>query len=75
MSRLRLAYRRQCSAAGTPSLLHTVTWPVTGPAKARSWVAVSMGSVPAAARKFRRPSSVSQTISSGNGRPAAAIRW
>ena len=27
---------RQCSAAGIPSLLHTVTAPVSGPAKARS---------------------------------------
>ena len=40
---------RQCSAAGTPSLLHTVTAPVTGPASARSRVVVSMGSAPTAA--------------------------
>ena len=65
---------RQCSAAGTPSLFHTVTAPVTGPASARSRVAVSMGSVPAATRKLSYPRPVSQTISSGNGLPAAAIR-
>ena len=33
-------------AAGTPCLLHTVTPPVTGPAQARSRVAVSIGGVP-----------------------------
>ena len=59
-----------------PFLLQTVTAPVTGPASARSRVAVSMGRVPAAARKLARPRAVSQTISSGSGsgRPAAAIR-
>ena len=65
---------RQWSAAGTPFLLHTVTGPVTGPASARSSVVVSMGSVPAAARKFRLPRAVSHTIKSGRARPAAAIR-
>ena len=65
---------RQRSAAGTPFRLHTVTAPVTGPANARSRVAVSMGSAPAAARKFCLPRTVSHTISSGNGLPAAAIR-
>ena len=69
------SYRRwQWSAAGTPSLVHTVTGPVTGPAKARSSVAVSIGSVPAAARKLYSPRAVSQTTSRGNGRPDAAIR-
>ena len=68
-------YRRwQCSAAGTPSRLHTVTGPVAGPSKARSRVAVSMGRVPAAAWKLFRPRAVSHTISSGRGRPDAAIR-
>ena len=38
-----------------PSLLHTLTGPVTGPASARSRVVVSMGSAPAAAWKLRRP--------------------
>ena len=33
----------QVRAAGTPSLLYTVTAPVTGPAKACSWVAVRRG--------------------------------
>jgi hypothetical protein len=56
-------------AAGTPCLLHTVTPPVTGPAQARSRVAVSIGSVPAAFRKFRLPRAVSQTTSSGRGKP------
>ena len=69
----RLPYR-QCSAAGIPSRLHTVTAPVTGPASARSRVVVNMGKVPAAARKLLLPRAVSQTISSGNGRPDAAIR-
>ena len=46
---------RQCSAAGTPSLLHTVTAPVTGPASARSRVVVSMGSVPAAGSEVTPP--------------------
>ena len=35
---------RQCSAAGTPSLLHTVTAPVTGPASARSRAAAPCAS-------------------------------
>ena len=69
------SYRRWLwSAAGTPSLLHTVTGPVTGPAKARSRVAVSMGRVPAAARKLYSPLAVSQTISRGRARPDAAMR-
>ena len=55
-------------------LLYTVTGPVPSPASARSRVAVSMGSAPAAARKFRRPRAVSQTTSRGRGRTAAAIR-
>ena len=66
--------RGQRSAAGTPFRLHTVTAPVTGPANARSRVVVSIGSAPAAARKFCRTRAVSQTISSGNGLTAAAIR-
>ena len=45
----------QLSAAGTPSLLHTVVVPVTGTASARSRVAVSMASVPAASRSFAAP--------------------
>ena len=36
---------RQRSAAGTPSLLQTVTAPVTAPASARSRLVVSMGSL------------------------------
>lgn len=56
-------------AAGTPCLFHTVTPPVIGPAKARSRVAVSIGSVPAAFRKFRLRRAVSQTTSSGRGKP------
>ena len=67
-------YRRQCSAAGTPFRLHTVTAPVNGPARARSRVAVSIGKTPAASRKLLRPRAVSQTISRGRARPAAAIR-
>ena len=43
---------RQCSAAGMPFRLQAVTHPVTGPAKARSRVVVSMGGAPAAARKL-----------------------
>lgn len=70
---MALAYR-QCSAAGIPSRLHTVNAPVTGPSSARSRVAVSMGRVPAAFRKLRIPWAVSQTISSGRGRPNAANR-
>ena len=74
LGRLRSGQLRQWSAAGTPFLLHTVTAPVSGPASARSRVAVSMGSAPAAVRKFRRPRDVSQTINRGRGRPDAAIR-
>ena len=44
----------QWSAARTPSLLHTVTGPVTGPASACSRVAVSMGSGPATVNVSRR---------------------
>ena len=55
MTQQKASQPRQWSAAGTPSLPHTVTDPVTGPSRARSRVAVSIGSVPAAARKFCRP--------------------
>ena len=51
---------RESSAADTPLWLHTVTDPVTGPASARSRVAVSMGSVPAVASKLRLPCPVSR---------------
>ena len=61
---------RQWRAAGIPFLPHTVTGPVTGPVNASSSVVVSTGSAPAAARRFRLPSAVSQTISSGRARPA-----
>ena len=66
---------RQWSAARTPSLLHTVSAAVTGPARASSSVAVSMGRSPATASKFCRASAVSHTISSGSGRRARAMRW
>ena len=45
----------QLSAAGTPCLLHTVVGPVTGTASPRFRLAVSMASVPAAARSFAAP--------------------
>ena len=48
--------------------------PATGPASARSRVAVSMSSVPAAARKLCRARAVSHTTSNGRGRPDDAIR-
>ena len=45
----------QMSVPGTPSLLRIVVDQVTGTASARSRVAVSMASVPAASRSFAAP--------------------
>ena len=52
---------RQCRATLAPSNRHTVAGPVSSPAKAVSWVAISMGGRPWASRKFASACSVRQT--------------
>ncbi len=65
---------RQCRDTWVPFSLHTVAFPASGPAKARSWVAVSMGSPSLASRRFASACSVRHTISRGRGRPSPSMR-
>lgn len=64
-----LAYLAQCNPTCVPSSRHTVALPVSGPAKADSWVAVSMGNPRPASLKLSSASAIRQTISRGKARP------